>query len=369
MKVSSRITLAVWVLVIGLTGTVICGAGTPAPVAVPLPAADDTAYPYHGPVFTGFVEDSYKVGGSGQAADFYRWIEQAYQTANVRPPNTEKLSLEQTLEEERLDLAGRPTHLMRTQAELELATWLHRAVKTMLPKFSLDRGYEFRHSVDRLERQCFLQSVLIAGLLQRTGAEAGVVMIYRNQKGEASNLGHAAVVMRLDNGHDIIVDASDPQPFMRHRGLFARAPGYTFLAPVYDHSSPQIVGYKSGDKKIVLPTRQVLTLDVPYLRSQFWYYRGERVEGGPFSNHPTPEGLKASADYLETALEASPWNPLATYMLGVVNLRQGDVTKAGPLLSRAYGLYRQDGFVPDGPRAALAEVRRRAKSQGSGPKG
>ncbi len=97
----------------------------------------------------------------------------------------------------------------------------------MLPKFSLDRGYEFRHSVDRLERQCFLQSVLIAGLMQRMGMEAGVVMIYRNQKGEASNLGHATVVLKLDNGRDIMVDASDPHPFMRHRGVFAahRLPG------------------------------------------------------------------------------------------------------------------------------------------------
>ncbi len=115
MKKCSITTYSVWVLVICLASTVVCmagpgasGAATPAAASAPF-VAEDTAFPYHGPIFTGFVEDSYRVGGSGEAAEFYRWMEQAYTAAKVRPTGTDGLTLEETLERERLDLAGQPT--------------------------------------------------------------------------------------------------------------------------------------------------------------------------------------------------------------------------------------------------------------------
>ena len=137
----------------------------------------------------------------------------------------------------------------------------------MLPKFSLDRGFEFHHAVGNRERQCFLQSVLMAGLLQRMGAEAGVVMIFKSQLGQTSNLGHAAVVLKLSSGRDVIVDASDPTPFIPHQGVFARVSGYRFLTPVYAMDSPQIVSYRVMSGKFQIAARQLRTfgLRVPAL--------------------------------------------------------------------------------------------------------
>ena len=59
------------------------------------------------------------------------------------------------------------------------------------------------------QRQCFLQSVLIAGLLQRMGISAGVAMVYRNPRGEESNNGHAVTLVKLPDGDDLVADAAE----------------------------------------------------------------------------------------------------------------------------------------------------------------
>jgi len=338
----------------------------PAPPA-PAPTAGDTDFSYHGPVFTGFVEDSYRAGrgrdarGGAGAEEFYQWIERAYGKAGVYPKGMEMLTLEGALAEQRKELAAITDPTKRTAAELELAAWLHRLTKRILPNFSLEQGFEFRYAVRYLERQCLLQSVLIAGLLQGMGADAGVVMVFRNQNGEESNLGHVAAVLRLSNGRDLLIDASDPEPFMRHRGVFARANGYRFLSPVYEKDVPQINAYRYVSGKGQAKPREVKLLDAAYVRSQFWYYRGEREPGGAIASPTTPEGLQASARDLEAAVHANAWNPLATYMLGRVYLKQGERAKARETLTRAHALYAADGLVPPGPKQALAEARRRSR--------
>ncbi len=57
------------------------------------------------------------------------------------------------------------------------------------------------------------------------------------------------------------------------------------------------------------------------------------------------------------------------YMLGFVDMKLGELAKAEPLLTRAYALYGQDGFIPEGPRAAFAEIKRRVKAQKREPQG
>src|SRR4029079_16762051 len=91
----------------------------------------------------------------------------------------------------------------RAEAEQVLGGTIHRIIKKVIPKFSLQHGFEFYQAKDLGERQCFLQSVLVSGLLQRAGIDSGVVMVYKNIAGEATNNGHAVAVARLTNGDDI----------------------------------------------------------------------------------------------------------------------------------------------------------------------
>jgi hypothetical protein len=71
----------------------------------------------------------------------------------------------------------------RAAAERQVCADLHKSIKSRIPRFSLDRGFEFRHTVGRGERQCFLQSVVIASLLQRAGIPAGVAMVFATKRG------------------------------------------------------------------------------------------------------------------------------------------------------------------------------------------
>ena len=62
--------------------------------------------------------------------------------------------------------------------------------------------------------------MIIAGLAQDMGVNAGVVMVYKNIEGAPTNNGHAVALFKLAEGKDIIVDASDPIPFVEQKGLF-----------------------------------------------------------------------------------------------------------------------------------------------------
>jgi hypothetical protein len=342
----------------------VCLAVAAAVVSQRAPAAPRTraAYPYESAAFTAFVKESYRDGGAkGEAARFYRWAEEAYARARVKPAGKERLTLPQVLDQDRQELAAVGDARGRAKVELREAGWLHRVVKAILPTFSLTRGFEFRHAVTYGERQCFLQSVLIAGMLQRIGAEAGVVMVFRNAAGAESNNGHAAVLLKLSDGGDVLVDASDPTPFMRHRGIMARTGHYRYLTPVYDGASTRIVSYRDVRATRPMPAAQVAPLDLAFVRSQFWYYRGERAAGGILSPHPTTVGLRASARYLEASVRACPGNPLAEYMLGRVYLKQGRTAQAERVLTKAQQHYAQYGWVPAGPKEYLALARQRRR--------
>lgn len=281
-------------------------------------------FSYGSVAFRTFVQDSLP----NEDGTFFRWFEESLRQSGYGGVNA----------------------LLASEKDPEkLAAKLHAAIKKAIPKFSLDRGFEFRETVSRGERQCFLQSALLAGLMQRAGYDAGVAMVWKNQLGATSNNGHAVPLIRTKQG-DLIVDCSDPEPFMKHQGLYLRdgKGAYRFVQPQYD--GVRIVGYQplSGGSL----TAQGLGLD--FLRSQFDYYRGERAPGGFLAAPKTASGLAASARYLERAQRECAENALAVYVLGRVYARQGKMELARAQYERAARLYRAAGWVPPGMKDALA---------------
>lgn len=307
-------------------------------------------YPYRSSAFSAFVADSYREVPL-PVEPFYAWWEGAYAQHPEVWLEGHK-TLVGAMEARRKGLAAARGEA-RTRLELETAAWLHKLVKTLIPKFSLERGFEFVYTVSRGERQCLLQSVLIAGMLQRMGLEAGVVMVWKNPQGQESNNGHAVTVLRLPDGRDVLVDASDPEPFIRHQGLFVYDPAgrsYRFVEPIY--SGNFITAYRShSDGERVNPTR-LHPLGDRFLRSQFYYYRGERVPGG-FIGPSNPKGLASSARFLEQAIHYDPYNPLPVYVLGHVYAKEGQREAARKQYLEGYRLYQAFGYLPAGPRAAL----------------
>lgn len=306
-------------------------------------------YPYRSPVFSAFVADSYREVPL-RVEPFYAWWEGAY----ARHPNVwleGHATLITAMEARRKELAAARGEA-KTRLELETARWLHKLVKTLIPKFSLERGFEFVYTVERGERQCLLQSVLIAGMLQKMGLDAGVVMVWKNPQGQVSNNGHAVTVLRLPGGRDVLVDASDPEPFIRHQGLFVYDPAgrsYRFVEPVY--SQDFITAYRLREGSQRVNPDQLRPLSALFLRSQFYYYRGERAPGG-FMGPSNPTGLAASARFLEQAIHYDPYNPLPVYVLGHVYAKEGKKEAARKQYLQGYRLYRAFGYVPSGPQAA-----------------
>lgn len=300
-------------------------------------------YPYRGPQFEAFVARSYQEVGKRHRGEFYRWMDAELQKKQGR-------TWAALLASHRKALASRDPKA-KTKAELALATDLHKAIKKTITKFSLDRGFEFTNTVALSERQCYLQSVVIAGLMQRVGLPAGVVMVWKNPQGQTSNNGHACVVMKLADGRDVTVDASDPTPFIPHQGLFAwvaSAHDYRFLNPVYSKDDT-ISGYRLTNGKM-LATKEVGMLDVPFLVSQFDFYRGERVPSGILGRPPTAQGLAASEHLLKTSVKECPANPLSLAVLAQVRGRQGATEEGRILYRRALPLYTRYGWVPDAVR-------------------
>jgi hypothetical protein len=317
--------------------------------------AASSLYPYRGARFTQLVADSYRECGGVGAQAFYDWLDKTYESSAVRCPGAESLSLAELLAAKKREFAGIADAAERARAETSFCAYLHKLVKAVIPRFSLDRGFEFANVVQYGERQCLLQSVLIVGLLQAAGVDAGAAMVYRNIQGVPTNNGHVVPVVKLSNGHDILVDASDPEPFVHQRGLMVRCEGYCYVEPVYNRAD-EISGYRTtaGNKKIE-PAR-VKTLDYDFVRSQFYFYRGERAPGGFLAPSKTHAGLAASEKQLRTSVRICPRNPLAVYVLGKVCLAEGHRQEARGLLQRAYKLYSQFGWVPAGARQSLAQL-------------
>lgn len=329
---------------------------------------EDELYPYGGAQFTRFVSESFETVGSGTASDFYNWFQKAYDESSYKLTGTDSLDLKQALRLQKRRLSEIHTPSKKAHAELAISAQLHRMVKKTIPKFSLDRGFEFYYTVKNGERQCFLQSVLISGLLQDMGINAGVAMVWRNTRGENINNAHAVCVVKLANNSDVIVDASEPEPFPKQQGLFLRLGDYRFLRPVYGPSGEKIYYYRTVDGHQKVKPNRVKTLDVPFIVSQFWYYRGERTPGALFSQTRTPEGLEQSVRFLQTSQGASAANPLATYMLGRIYLLQGKQDLAEVQFREAYRLYSKYGWVPDGPSEFYkSSTRGKAQSSGKAP--
>lgn len=308
--------------------------------------AQEAAYAYGSEAFSHLIDESYRLTHSQGLEPFYRWFEGAY----ARHAGE---GLPQALEARRRVYRELKAPQKAT-FERESAIWAYRTVKALIPRFSLERGYEFAYAVRYGERQCLLQSVIIAGMLQRIGMRAGAVMVWKSPHGQVSNNGHVTAVLRLSDGRDLLVDASEPQPFPQHQGLFTwdRPQGdYRFLEPVYDvDGGIRAYGVVGGGE---LKTQEVGLLSLDFLRSQFFYYRGERAPGG-FMGPSTPQGLRASARFLEEAVRAEPRNPLPVYVLGLVYRKQGRLEAARRQIQAGYALYRRYGFVPEGPKAAYA---------------
>ncbi|RYG37923.1 tetratricopeptide repeat protein [bacterium] len=278
-------------------------------------------FPYGSPAFRTFVQDSL----GEEDPSFYRWFEESLRQKGY----------------------GSVDKLMSYSKDPKaMSAKLHEAIKKAIPKFSLERGFEFRQTVSRGERQCFLQSVLLAGLMQRSGFDAGVAMVWKNDKGSTSNNGHAVPIVRTKEG-DLIVDCSDPTPFMKHQGLYVvdRTGNYRFVRP---HYKGDAINAYLGDGPV-----GAHGLGLDFLRSQFDFYRGERAPGGFMAAPKTASGLAASARYLERAQKECPENALAVYVLGRVYARQGKAALARKQYERAGKLYQAAGWMPQGVKDAL----------------
>lgn len=319
-------------------------------------ATQDDRFEYASPAFTTWVEDSYRDGDGSDPQAFYRWFADAYQRYPKHFPGKESLSLDDLLAAEKEELAQISDPAARTAATQELCNWLHRMVKTTIPRFSLDRGFEFRYVVQKGERQCFLQSVLVSGLLQRMGVDAGVAMVSKNIEGNPTNNGHAVSVVRLADGTHTLVDCSDPTPFVRHQGLFVRVGGYRYVLPDYRGDTGVIEKYQLASNGKELTPSQVRFLDNGFLRSQFFFYRGERVTDGPLSSKPTPQALEASAEYLRQSVKYCPDNPLAVFSLARVYVKQGKKAEARATMADAHRAYAAAGWEPAGPKELLAQL-------------
>ena len=310
-------------------------------------------YPYGGSQFTTLVADSYHRAG-GTTQQFYTWWDTKYRTGGRSLLGWSKAgNLQAGLTAEKAKLAALHDPAQKTARILADCTALHHWVKTALPRFSLTEGYEFSNAVTKGERQCLLQSVLLSGMLQVVGVDAGCVMVYRSISGEESNLGHVVCRVRLPNGRDTLLDASDPVPFVRHLGLLGDVKGQPRYAdPVFVGKGALVSGYTlpGSGKTVTASLLRPLTFD--YVRSQFDFYRGERTPGGLLAAHPTWEGLSEEARWLTLSTVHCPDNPLSVYMLGRAYWKLDKQAAARRALSQSLVLYADAGKVPQGPREA-----------------
>lgn len=340
----------------------------PAKISLPAPQAakannDGVAkIAYRSPAFDRFVGDSYREARltQAQAKGWYAWMDGAYKKSGVRYAGKEKITtLAPLMDSISHDYAKAKTPEQKTQIELKTGTFVHMMIKKSIPKFSLDRGFEFAQAMQKGERQCYLQSILVSGLMQRAGMKAGVVMVSKSEKGEETNNGHCVALVKLSDGRDVLVDVSHPAPFVGQQGLMvadAQTGEFQYVSPIYD-AHEIITGYHTQAGGASVPLSKVQGLAYSYLVSQFDYYRGERAAGGFVAAQKTPEGLAASARYLEKSIKACPENPLAQYVLGRVYLRQGKEAEAKAQIVTAYRMYEKAGWVPQGEKDALALVK------------
>ncbi|MGC8832802.1 MAG: tetratricopeptide repeat protein [Armatimonadota bacterium] len=305
--------------------------------------------------FDQLVEESCKYCGYGKVQQFYEWLWKAFAAHPVLFGGPHSSSLVEAVQKEAENLRSAVNAHQHAKIEMDLCRRLHRLVKTVIPKFSLDRGFEFANVVKYGERQCLLQAALLTAVLQACGVDCGVTMVYRNPHGQESNNGHAVTLVKLADGRDVLLDASEPEPFAKHQGLLVRAGRYQYVVPIYE--GEYIIGYRAQADGRRMQTRLVRPLDYEFVRSQFWFYRGERAPGGLLASRRTLEGLSASVEALRMSVSVCPGNNLAVFSLGRAYLMKGDTKLAREFIQRAHALYQQYGWEPMGPKQALRVVK------------
>ncbi len=306
------------------------------------------SYGYHTRAFHQAVADSYKPSGRNPKLFF--------DLMDKRSNALHKAKVREWILKERKELAKAKRKGKLLSEEIQVSKEAFDFVKSSIPKFSLDRGYEFCSVTDTGERQCLLQSFLIAAILQDEGLKAGCAMVWENEHGQRSNLGHVTALIRLEDGHDLMVDASHSEPTIAHQGIFLYDKGaktYAFVHPQFAPGSHEAIAYSRPDGKAVL-MKNALGLDLAFLRSQFDFYRGERVPNGFLDPKASPEALKKSAAFFERGLRESSANPLETYLLGTVYRRLGREQDARRMCQAALKLYEKYGWVPDTVKRAAA---------------
>lgn len=308
---------------------------------------------YGGTNFRALAAESYAL--AGLKGEFQRWLADAYVSGGV--PLADGKTLDAALSARRAQLEATKTPAEKDALARDTAAWAHRFIKKVVPKFSLERGFEFASIVRTGERQCLLQSTIIAGLLQKAGLDAGLVMVWKSMSGQESNLGHVTSVLRLPSGAgDVQVDASEPEPFATHQGLLAWAGGgYRFVTPVFG-TGGLMTAYTRTDSGERLKSSALTFLDLNYVRSQFDYYRAERAVGGVLGTQTgkvTSAGLSTSEHFLRRALQEQPQNALAASVLGTVLCKQGKDAQAAAQFRKAGALYAAQGHTPAGMQANL----------------
>ena len=194
---------------------------------------------YKSRAFDRFVVDSYKEAGlsRAQAEKWYAWMDGAYQKSDVRFAGKESVkSLGPLMDSIGEDYDKAKTARQKAQMERLTAAFVHRMVKTAIPKFSLDRGFEFAEAMQRGERQCYLQAILVSGLMQRAHMNASVVMVSKSDKGEATNNGHCVALVKCSDTRDVLVDISHPDPFVAQQGLMVadtQTGAFRYVTPKY----------------------------------------------------------------------------------------------------------------------------------------
>ncbi|MDX2065403.1 MAG: hypothetical protein SFX74_06640 [Fimbriimonadaceae bacterium] len=283
-----------------------------------LSATDPPVFPYRSPVLRELITESCTITQTPDPARFER---------DFTPKLAEGLGMpyDAWVANAKLQLKGlRGPALATRRRALGGEAW--RAIKQSIRKFSLDRGFEFANVINTGERQCLLQSVLIASFLHDTGTPAGLVMVWENPRGQRSFLGHVAVMLPLDAERSIIVDASEKVPFVTSGGIFARTEGrYRFLRPAYN-AAGEIVEVSGGRQR--WPSKRVLPLTWGYTRSMFHFYRGERAPDGYAFTPSTDSGLETSRRWLRKSVAYDASNVLAWHVMAIVERKLGLATAA-----------------------------------------
>jgi len=167
-------------------------------------------------------------------------------------------ALAEALARHRTQLAGFSDLKETVALQLASAAWLHRMVQRVVshprpkPKSAFDPPGLWA---------CISPwSVLLTGLLQELGLDAGIALEVR---------GRAVTILRLASGHDVLLDAANPTPFSQPGALLiwdSLAQDYRWVEVGYE-ADGSITSYtRQGDAWLLRPS-DITPLSPAFLRS------------------------------------------------------------------------------------------------------